>query len=243
MSQPFYHLLSDLSLSVAEMAISQLPADAVLFPEEMRILEKAVEKRKREFSAGRMLARQAMEQLGLSPCAIGVGAHREPLWPEGIVGSITHCSSWCAAALGYDTAMKYVGIDVEDYENRTLSPNLVKSICVPEETRWLSTFGQQDAARLAMAVFSAKESLFKALFPVARSFLGFEGAQIVFSEPVGEQCTWRGVLRKDWGPFYENDEFNGGRCVFERPYVATAFVVAQHWRPGKKKGEHSLCVC
>jgi 4'-phosphopantetheinyl transferase EntD len=77
-------------------------AGARLFPEEAMQLDGAVDSRLREFATGRSCARQALAGLGLAPAPILRGAKREPLWPAGIVGSITHCRGYRAAAVAFN---------------------------------------------------------------------------------------------------------------------------------------------
>ena len=61
-----------------------------LYPEEARHLQKAVRKRLEEFAAGRLCARLLLREFGIDHFAVEVGADRQPLWPEDLVGSITH---------------------------------------------------------------------------------------------------------------------------------------------------------
>ena len=77
--------------------------DAVLFPQEASALATAVEKRRREFATGRACARRALDDLGIAPSAILPGERGAPQWPPGIVGSITHCAGYRAAAVALAT--------------------------------------------------------------------------------------------------------------------------------------------
>ncbi|MBE0584319.1 MAG: hypothetical protein IH612_11245, partial [Desulfofustis sp.] len=84
-----------------------------LFPGEAEYISKAVEKRQREFATGRALARHGMELLGFAPQAIPVGVMRQPVWPVGLAGSITHTNTHCAVALGKSVHVLSIGIDME----------------------------------------------------------------------------------------------------------------------------------
>jgi 4'-phosphopantetheinyl transferase EntD len=75
--------------------------DAVLFPKEQAVITWAVEKRRREFRTVRLCARRALRELNLAPVAVLSGEHREPLWPPGVVGSMTHCTGYRAAAVAH----------------------------------------------------------------------------------------------------------------------------------------------
>ena len=88
-------------------------ADAALFPEEEALLASAIEKRRREFATGRMCAHSALQQLGYPAGAILRGSRGEPLWPEGVVGSITHCDGYRAAAVARSQEIVTLGIDAE----------------------------------------------------------------------------------------------------------------------------------
>jgi 4'-phosphopantetheinyl transferase EntD len=81
------------------------------FPGEEEFIADAVPSRQREFIAGRACARRALTRLGRPPMVIPVGPHREPMWPPGVVGSITHCADYCAVA--EQTRFAALGVDAE----------------------------------------------------------------------------------------------------------------------------------
>src|SRR5260370_38715827 len=74
--------------------------DEALFPEEAAVVEHAVDKRRREFTTGRVCARRALLNLGRPAAPLLPGAHGEPQWPAGVVGSITHRQGYPAAGVG-----------------------------------------------------------------------------------------------------------------------------------------------
>jgi 4'-phosphopantetheinyl transferase EntD len=92
------------------------PDDVVLFPEEAATMARAVDKRRREFATGRNCARVALGRLGVPPVPIVRGERGAPVWPPGIVGSITHCDGYRAAAVARDRDVLAVGIDAEPNE-------------------------------------------------------------------------------------------------------------------------------
>lgn len=150
----FRSLLPDMVL-VAEM--DPHDADVGSLPDEERLLvAAAVPKRQREFAAGRILARQ----LGL-PGPLRVGTAREPLWPAGIVGSITHCDDLAAVAITRCPGL--LGIDVE--AARSL-PDGVRAMVLTDAER---QFGPIEAT----VAFSAKEAVYKAIHPRVRRFVDF----------------------------------------------------------------------
>jgi 4'-phosphopantetheinyl transferase EntD len=152
-------------------------ADTELFPEEERVIARSVDKRRHEFTAVRGCARRALSKLGVAPMPILPGEQGGPRWPAGIVGSMTHCAGYRAAAVAAADEMVTVGIDAEP--NDGLPGGVLGDIAVPRELERLP------ALRVAVPgvhwdrlLFSAKESVYKAWFPLARRWLGFEDAEL-----------------------------------------------------------------
>lgn len=165
-----------------EVAAAGSYADAPereLFPEERALIEAAGPKRRAEFTSARVCARRALAQLGIAAAPILTGAQREPLWPEGVVGSLTHCAGFSAAAIGRTTQFLSIGIDAEPDE--PLREGLLEHISLPRERAQLVRGEGPHWDRL---LFSAKESVYKAWFPLARRWLGFHEAAITL-EPDG----------------------------------------------------------
>src|SRR5262245_28830029 len=79
------------------------PPDATLFPEEEAVVRAAVDKRRREFTTARVCARAALAKLGYPPIPILPGKRGAPTWPDGVVGSMTHCAGYRAAAVARAT--------------------------------------------------------------------------------------------------------------------------------------------
>src|SRR4029077_12401529 len=132
-----------------------------LFPEEAALVQSAVRKRRCEFAAGRYLARRALRGLGVPPRPILRGPNREPTWPDGVVGSITHCSGYCAATVASADVIEAIGIDAE--VNDALPDDVLRIVMRNSERNW--TGSRTDAIHWDRIVFSAKESVFKAWFP------------------------------------------------------------------------------
>jgi 4'-phosphopantetheinyl transferase EntD len=157
--------------------------DVELFAEERAALGQAVAKRRREFVTARACARKALALLGLPPSPIATGARGQPLWPAGVVGSLTHCTGFRACALARSTDLAGVGIDAEPHA--PLPEGVLGEIARVEERPALV-----ELARAAPAVhwdrllFCAKESVYKVWFPLAGCWLGFEDATLTV-DPVG----------------------------------------------------------
>jgi enterobactin synthetase component D / holo-[acyl-carrier protein] synthase len=152
-----------------------------LLPEEAPLVANAVAKRRREFTAGRSCARRALRALGLPPGPILAGPNREPLWPAGVAGSITHCAGYCAAAVGWRDAVGSIGIDAETHG--PLPRGVEEMVCTPAERQWVRS--APAGVEWGMVVFSAKESVYKAWFPLAGRWLGFEEAELTIDPDGG----------------------------------------------------------
>ncbi|MGP2439907.1 4'-phosphopantetheinyl transferase family protein [Streptomyces sp. JW3] len=166
-----------------------------LHPEEEPLVARAVAKRRREFTVVRSCARRAMRRLGVAPQPILNGERGAPRWPAGLVGSMTHCDGYCAAALVRATDLASLGIDAEP--DAPLPEGVLSAVALPAE--------QARLARLAAArpqvhwdrlLFSAKESVYKAWFPLTGKWLDFSEADIEFTEDPGGpgRGTFRAAL-------------------------------------------------
>jgi 4'-phosphopantetheinyl transferase EntD len=160
------------------------PPDAAIFPAEEALLARAVEKRRSEFATGRHCARSALGALGIGPAPILPGQGGAPQWPSGIVGSITHCAGYRAAAVARASEVVTIGLDAEPAE--WLPGEVLRLVALPDERDRL-----RDLARDVPGVcwdrllFSAKESVYKAWFPLARRWLGFYEADITINAANG----------------------------------------------------------
>lgn len=164
----------------ATVAVSESRLDVVdapLFAEEEAIVARAVEKRRLEFTTARACARQALMRIGVMPQAIPSGPRGEPRWPRGIVGSITHCEGFRACAVARQGQLATIGVDAE--VNAPLPGGLLADIALPEERqRLIALAGQEPGVSWDRLLFSAKESVYKAWFPLAGRWLGFEDAEL-----------------------------------------------------------------
>ncbi|PCJ08297.1 MAG: phosphopantetheinyl transferase [Rhodobacteraceae bacterium] len=134
----------------------------------------AVDKRRREFSAGRAAAHAAMKDLGWQPQPVLVGKNRAPVWPTGLTGSITHTRSCAMAVVARNDTVRALGIDVE--EDTPLSDDLLPAICSDFERAWLRA--QANSGQLAKVIFSAKEAAYKCQYTLSQRFFGFDGMEL-----------------------------------------------------------------
>lgn len=141
-----------------------------LLPEEQTYVERAVMKRCSEFSTGRYCARRALHSIGIPAQVVPVGQLREPVWPDGIVGSISHDGGICIAIVTRRIDCQQVGVDL---------------ICTPSHARLLDDrnvgLWAQDTLRYRfdgrgglvnlLVPFSIMESAVKVLSPCVRRFV------------------------------------------------------------------------
>lgn len=161
----------------AAVASSRGERSAELFPEEEEALGNAVQKRRDEFVTARACAREALSRLGAPAQPIPSGPRGEPVWPAGIVGSITHCAGYRACAVARDRELLTIGVDAEPDE--PLPAGVLADVALPEERRWIEAAAAADpATSWDRLLFSIKESVYKAWFPLTRSWLGFEDAVV-----------------------------------------------------------------
>jgi 4'-phosphopantetheinyl transferase EntD len=139
--------------------------DGQLFPEEVTYLAQSVPKRRAEFGMARVCARRALARLGVAPVALVPEQDRAPRWPAGIVGSITHTQSYCAAVVARRSELQSVGIDAE--QDRLLGEEIMHMVCTKEEQAVVT-------ARDAVVYFSAKEAFYKCQYPLTKQFLDFQ---------------------------------------------------------------------
>ncbi|MBX7266459.1 4'-phosphopantetheinyl transferase superfamily protein [Micromonospora sp. Llam7] len=155
-----------------------------LFPEEEKIIRAAVDKRRREFATGRWCARQAMARLGRAPAPVLPGPRGEPRWPAGLIGSITHCDGYRAAVLAESEVITTVGIDAEP--NAPLLDDVLPAVSLPQERDRIGTLQHEHPdVCWDRLLFSAKESVYKAWFPLTSRWLDFEDADITFDPLAG----------------------------------------------------------
>jgi 4'-phosphopantetheinyl transferase EntD len=153
--------------------------------EEAHIL-RAVPKRQREYRAGRHCARQVLAQLGQNGFALCPGKGREPLWPAGIVGSITHSHEACYVAATHHGGVIGIGIDLE--RRTDTDTDIERLICTPTERAWLEAQQPEPLRRqeLMRLMFSAKECIHKVYYPLNAYTLDFLDAEIDLSVTTGQ---------------------------------------------------------
>jgi 4'-phosphopantetheinyl transferase EntD len=211
---------------VAEEAFNDPPAGSELglFPEEAAQVARAVPKRRQEFTTVRICARRALGRLGVPAMPLLSGRRGAPVWPDGIVGSMTHCQGFRGAAVARAADLASLGIDAEPDE--PLPDDVLGTIALPEEQAWVE---ELDARHPGVCwdrlLFSAKESVFKTWYPLTRLELGFEEAEIGI-DPLTGTFTARLLVP---GPQVDGRRVHSftGRWLARRGLVVTAIALAR----------------
>jgi 4'-phosphopantetheinyl transferase EntD len=164
----------------AGISVRRIDGTCPYLPEEAAWIESAPKGRREEFLTGRWCAQQALRQLGLQPSPVGVGPQHQPLWPPGIVGSITHAAGIATVVVARAGNCIGIGIDLLENADATRAlrdaAGLIASEDEEEEAR-VAASGLVDARAL---VFSVKESAIKAISPTLRRFLDFREIDVRF---------------------------------------------------------------
>ncbi len=164
---------------VAEEACSDLPSGPGLglFPEEAALVADAVPHRRQEFATVRACARRALGRLGQPPVPLLWGHRGAPVWPDGIVGSMTHCKGFRGAAVARSDEIASVGIDAEP--DLPLPAGVLDAIALRIEVGWLAGLSARyPGVCWDRLLFSAKESVYKTVFPLDGQRLDFDEAEI-----------------------------------------------------------------
>jgi 4'-phosphopantetheinyl transferase EntD len=153
------------------------PGDAsLLAPEEAAVMANAVPKRVGEFAAGRLCARRALAELGIADGPIMVAPDRTPIWPQGIVGSITHTEGMYAAVVAERKLLRGIGIDTEPA--CSVESALWPRILIRAELDWLASLERHERAAAATLIFSAKEAAYKCQYPSTGERLSFSDLNV-----------------------------------------------------------------
>jgi 4'-phosphopantetheinyl transferase EntD len=213
------------SLLPPEVAVVAGPVSGFtgpLFPQEQAAIARAVPKRVAEFTAGRIAARWALSQAGVTTVALERGAGGAVVWPAGATGSISHGGGMVAAVavarVGVAADVATLGVDLEPLSDR--AEGLVETIATPEEA---------DRARTweggLLRVFSAKEAAFKALYPRVGAYFGFHALEVTLAD--------RGFvaqLTRPLGPAAAGATVTGGQAIAAGFVVSAVVLRGEMWR-------------
>jgi 4'-phosphopantetheinyl transferase EntD len=200
--------------------------DAALFPEEYAVIARAVESRRKEFATARSCARVALGRLGYPPAPVLPGLRGSPQWPEGAVGSITHCTGYRAVAVALARDIAALGVDAE--HNEPLPDHGMLDVIARREERIRLAHLATTTPGVCWdrLLFSAKESVYKTWFPLARCWLGFESADVVI-DPLGQTFTAHLLVPGLVVNGTPMDRLTG-RWLADNGLLATAIAVPSH---------------
>lgn len=146
--------------------------------------------RQAEFCYGRVAASAALQDLGLAKIEVPVGAQREPVWPQGVLGSISHIDGLAGAAVAACTHLDGLGIDLERTTRGESQAALRETVLDAEELTLLKRIhGTLTLEEKVTLVFSAKESLYKAAYRTVGRLFGFDAARVQLVD------DFRGTIR------------------------------------------------
>jgi 4'-phosphopantetheinyl transferase EntD len=194
----------------------------VLFPAEEKIIAQAVEQRRREYATVRSCARACLERLGYAPVAILPGDGGAPTWPAGVLGSMTHCAGYAAAAVGPLPQISAIGIDAEP--DAPLPDDVLELVATAaERDRLAATRPEPDGPNWDRLLFSAKEAVYKAWFPLVGEWLDHQEAEVSFDPRDG---TFAALLSRD-GLVADGRQIHRlhGRWTRKHGILATAVVL------------------
>jgi 4'-phosphopantetheinyl transferase EntD len=198
------------------------PPGGVLFREEEQVIAHAVASRRRDFAAVRSCARACLQRLGYASVPILPGVGGAPTWPAGIRGSMTHCTGYAAAAVGPHPPISAIGIDAEP--DAPLPDGVLGLIATAAEHDHLAATQREcEGPHWDRLLFSAKEAVYKAWFPLVGGWLDHHEAEISFDT---HNRTFTALLSRD------DLILNGhhihqlhGRWIQKQGILATAIVL------------------
>jgi enterobactin synthetase component D len=222
----------DLGSTVASVGFAVVDHEAIIA--ELGALQvegipvRAVAKRRAEFLAGRWAARRALASLGID-AAPGRNEDGSPRWPTQIVGSITHGAERAACAVAHRRDVRALGIDVERLMSPATKDELRARICSHEERAALADGLAVPEHHLVTFAFSAKESLYKCLYPLVGHFMDFSAARVVALNAEVEGARVKGELTLelsvDWSPEFRRGQRWAARFLATQRHVESAVVL------------------
>jgi 4'-phosphopantetheinyl transferase EntD len=191
-----------------------------LFPAERERIASAVESRRREFVVARMLARLALADVGQPPVPLLSDPAGAVQWPAGLVGSITHCVGYRAAAVAPSAEFVSLGIDAET--NAALPDGVLDLVALPDEREALARLPETGVSWPRL-LFSCKESVYKAWYPMTGGWLDFEQARVTID---ADHATFHAELLVP-GPQVRARRLTGfdGSWAVDDRLLATAVVI------------------
>ena len=178
---------------------STFVGDEVLTPNEKQAASRFSDKRLKDFSTGRHCARKALGNLGCENAEILIGDDKQPIWPPGYVGSISHSGKLAGAVVSHASKIKSVGLDIETIGK--ITPEMWELLYTDKEKELLSSFIGEKLAHYTTLLFSFKESFYKLQFPLTHTYLNFTDVEIRNCGNKFELAVINGLYNKE--PFFK----------------------------------------
>ncbi|MFV1982154.1 MAG: 4'-phosphopantetheinyl transferase [Thiohalomonadales bacterium] len=195
-----------------------------VYSAERLIIMKASLNRKQEFLRGRNCAHQAIKKLNYAnQKPILIGKNREPVWPPGLIGSITHCNGYCAAVVAKLNDITGVGIDAE--LNTNLKKTIISKTQTDSEIIRNSELLSENNICINKLVFSAKESVFKFIHPFIMKYINFKDIEICVDLKTRTFST--SFLKSDLYSRFKNSNLIGKFDFNNKHIVTCIFEIAQ----------------
>lgn len=193
----------------------------IVLPEH---LSGAVPKRRAEFLAGRYCVRLALKGLGKNvDFTLKIGDKRAPIWPTGLIGSITHSKGFASAAVARLDTVRGIGIDSERLIAEKTANNVQSHILTKAEQYQDNQTLVSSAREYLTLIFSAKESIYKCLYPLVSQYFDFRDARIILE--ANQPGRFRFQLRKDLTPEFGHGFEGHGQYAIAEDFVHTAVVL------------------
>jgi enterobactin synthetase component D len=210
---------SDLLMSkgISFVATRKPQSIVSLTSEEKHLMSNAPLKRRQDFATGRWCARQALNNLGIASTTISIGARREPIWPTGITGSISHTKDYYCAAVSL--VKSALGVDAENLANsfRFNKTDNIKKVCTNQEYKKITSIQQTLINFTCHVIFSAKESFYKSVYPIIKTFIDYKDVEI---EIDWKNLTYEVLLVKDLSSsLIKGKRFRGDYWISENTIV------------------------
>jgi 4'-phosphopantetheinyl transferase EntD len=162
-------------------------------------------KRLADFSTGRYCALKTLEQIGIQDAVIPIGEDRAPIWPEGIVGSISHCDSLTGAIVAKSSDHSSLGLDIEEIGRVTR--DLWDLVFTKNEKNYLSGLSEDAILVQSTAIFSIKEAFYKFQYPLTKTFLDFLDVEVALPDlkrvyVLADSIDYSSVVRNNRVSYY-----------------------------------------
>ena len=189
-----------------------------LYPAELALVEGSASKRKTDFSTGRFCARKALEQLGIDHTEILRDSGKQPVWPDGIVGSISHSSQLTGAIVGKRKDIVSVGLDIETIAGVEL--NMWNILFLESEQQFLNSLNEEDRNMYPTLLFSLKECFYKFQYPLTRQFLEFNDVEF---KMIDEKISIK-VIKEDYDPGYDLENLQFQWTIADQQLITLCFL-------------------